>query len=94
MPRMNLEDCRNDWRKTAADLTEITGRISSLTTRLLLSTMEADMVPQEQTAILSLLSCLNTAETALSGMSYLCSPQSEWLGGNRSVYRAPHIVNG
>lgn len=92
--RLLLEDCANNWHATSSALTEIQGRIASLTTKLLTMTLEDRMTSQEKDGVLSVLKCLDSAETALSGLSYLCVPQAEWTGGAGSIMRAPHVVNG
>lgn len=91
--RIRLDECGHKWRQTASDLREIQDRISSLTTKLLLSSVENTLLPQEADAMLRLLQSLNEADVALNGLSYLCTPQPEWTGGDGTVIRAPHIVN-
>lgn len=98
MSRPSIETCRNKWQQTANDLREITGRIESLTVKLILTTGHPEMTDQERNGVMAVLKCLNSAENELSGLSYLCTPQTEWTGGDSSlasnhVVRIPHIVN-
>lgn len=89
MSRKLLSDCRVDWRRVAERVGEITGRLSDLTVELLLG-QTSDL--QEQVGVFRLADRLWDVEQRLGGMSYLCTPQSEWLGGDQWAERAPHVV--
>ena len=62
-------------------------------TRLALSYGDIDdKDSKEALGCLSALQRIEVGTQEMSGLSYLCTPQNEWLGNDQSVTRAPHIV--
>lgn len=93
MSRISMEDCLVPWHEINREAGEIEGRISALITKLLISTHD-DMHVKEMQGVLTAVKQLSDADRAIKGLSYFCKPQPEWTGGNGTIMRAPHIVNG
>lgn len=91
MSRMNYSECKFDWQDAANKIKEIVKGIESLHYSAILACSE-EIISQEEKGLTRLIARLSDAEAAISGLSYLCTPQSEWTGGESFKLRAPHIV--
>lgn len=78
-----------EWRKIANQASKIEAMVSEL----LVITAQAKIGDADKVKVLD---WIDRAE-AFSGLSYICTPQSEWLGGDSMdgknfCYRPPHIA--
>lgn len=92
MPRPTHDMLGNDWNDISAQASAASTKIGDLLMTALLGLMECDNTSKEYAALLDVIKRAKRAEQVLSGLSYLCTPQTEWLGGEDYVVRAPHIV--
>jgi len=93
MSRQNHDDLHYDWHKVADWVHDMTCEMGDLWIDLVVKASECPNDTGEQLALLDLSKRLKEACDKMDGLAYLCRPQSEWLGGNKSVVRVPHIVD-
>lgn len=77
---------QDEWQRISGEARQIANSI----TDLLLSVVESKIIPDNEK--LGLIAWLGRAEQATSGLPYFCTPQSEWLGGEKWAIRLPHIA--
>lgn len=92
MPRPTHDMLGNDWNDISVKAGAASAGVSDLAQIALLGLMKCDETSKEYAALLDVIRRAERAEQVLSGLSYLCTPQTEWLGGEDYVVRAPHIV--
>ena len=92
MSRTLHSEMTHDWKAIADKLTAVCGAIHDLETEMLLNLGEASDA-REALAVTDVCNRLTAASEALRGLPYLCTPQSEWTGGESWVVRVPHIIN-
>lgn len=94
MSRKKHSECRYNWYAIATKLKVLQEQISQLDLDMTLRLMPTEGLLElsEQHAISQVVVKLRAAEEAISGLSYMCYPQSEWLGGEQFVVRVPHII--
>ncbi len=92
MPRMTHDSLCNDWVKISDKLSIATKGMADASLAIILAMTYCEAGSKEYNALDMLFKQVTLAENTMSGLSYLAHPQSEWLGGNDYVVRAPHIV--
>ena len=75
MSRQNHDDLRNDWYKISGRIGAINSQLASLASSLLARTGEG--TDNENEALLKLIERVSNAMDEISGLSYLCYPQTE-----------------
>lgn len=101
MPRQNHEELCCDWTTIASKIGEAQRLLDQTEVSLTidaLSDIDTGRDSSEHIALTRVINRVRKAATELSGLSYLCRPQTEWMGGDsddRDNYklRVPHIVN-
>lgn len=83
----------NDWNEISARVLNVGVEVSNLVNDLMLNLMNTTEDTKEWKALNKLIIRIAEAQDQLSGLPYLCTPQSEWTGGDNYVVRVPHIVN-
>ena len=91
MSRLLHSDLKHDWKEISDKVSTVSGAIYDLEIELLLELPETE--GKEQQALTTVVDRLSQAYEALRGLPYLCTPQSEWMGGDEWKVRAPHIVS-
>lgn len=95
MKRHNISENESAvWSAIAKDLQAASDLVSSAMARTL---DLSGLVPPSD--LVRTIDRIASAASALSGLGYLCTPQSEWTGNNAAgegtwVVNTPHIVNG
>lgn len=77
---------QDEWNRISGEATAIGESLSSLTLSVVQSKILGDAEKHK------VLDWLMRVESALSGLPYFCTPQSEWLGGEKWAVRPPHIA--
>lgn len=93
MPRPNHDTLCNDWNELSSQMGNACQAVSDAENAVLQAMLNCREGSSEYTALTVLVERLGRAANELGGLSYLCSPQSEWLGGDDYAVRIPHIVN-
>ena len=93
MSRQNHDELCYDWNVISGEIRTVNGTLNDMWIDLVIKASECKNDTGEQLALLELTKRLKAACDQLDGMAYMCTPQSEWLGGDRSALRVPHIVN-
>jgi len=94
MSRQNNSELKNDWYKIAHDMRALSDALSTVQVGLITAYGDMDGVENSESfALLKIINSVTDAERHLSGLGYLCTPQSEWVGGNNTKVRVPHIIN-
>jgi hypothetical protein len=76
---------QTQWHRLANHAKAIESMLSDLT----LATLQADIPDKAKIAVQDWISRADT----FKGLSYFCTPQSEWQGGENFKVREPHICN-
>ena len=88
----NHDDLEHDWNEISRRVNEASKQVADLRIDLLKMTLECETESAERKALNRLIVATDRANDELSGYSYMCHPQSEWLGGKDYVVRVPYIV--